>query len=283
MTIWFAILTHNRPESLLALVQSIDRQTLPVGWQKQIVIWDNESALAARDKAMICERLRQPGVRYIYSWKNLFMVAKYQLERVILENSDSDSDFFVHLDDDVQLQDGWLNAAIEAITRENFDVCGSVEPRDGVLMVSGQSELALRDAAIDGSSLRVWDWVWEPVGARDITPVVFAGHRALLTRVACVEKVRHSQDILIGGEDLDYSLELKEAGFRLCFSPSAKILHRAKGETEIPGFRSPQRVIDSWRHFYRKWGFVRMDACEEAGLQPEEWVRMFTTDDKLAP
>jgi len=282
MTVWFAILTHNRPESLLALVQSIDRQALPGKWQKRIVIWDNGSVPAARDKALSYQRLLEPDVQYIYSKQNFFMVAKYELERVVLESCDSGADFFAHLDDDVQLEEGWLRAAIEAMTSENFDVCSSVEPRDGVLMVSGQSELALREVTVGSSSLRVWDWVWEPVGTRGITPVVFAGHRALLTRVACVEKVRHSQNLLIGGEDLDYSLELKKMGFRLCISPEAEIRHRAQGEMEIPGFRSPQRVIDSWRHFYQKWRFVRMDACKEADLRPEEWVRLFTTDNEHA-
>lgn len=278
MTLWFAILTHNRPESLLALLRSIDRQVLPTGWQKRIIIWDNASDPARRDAAFSYERSRKSDLQYHYSSRNLFMVAKYELERLVLARCDSGSDLFAHLDDDVQLEEGWVSAAIEAMTNHGFDVCGSVEPRDGVLMVSGQSELVLRDVPVGRSRVRVWDWGWEPVGSRGVTPVVFAGHRALLTRVACVEKVRHSQDLLIGGEDLDYSLELKKAGFRLCISPAAEIRHRANGEMEVPGFRSPQRVIDSWQHFYRKWGFVRMDACKEADLLPEDWVRLFAPD-----
>lgn len=278
MTVWFAILTHNRPDSLLALLRSIDGQVLPPGWRKRIVIWDNASAPEHRDKVLSGVRVGKPEIRYEYSSRNLFMPAKYELERIVLDSCDSADDLFSHLDDDVQLEPGWVHAAVDAMTNHGFDVCGSVEPREGILMVSGQSELALREVTVGTVRLRVWDWIWEPVGSRGVTSVVFAGHRALLTTVSCIEKVRHSQDLLIGGEDLDYSLELKKAGFRLCISPAAEIRHRAGGESEIPGFRSPQRVIDSWKHFHGKWGFVRMDACKEADLLPEDWVRLFAPD-----
>src|SRR5437773_53785 len=126
MTIWFAILTHNRPDSLLKLLQSIDEQKLPDGYQKQIVIWDNASSDANRQRILASDRSRNSDVQYVYSSRNLFMVAKYELERLVLSRCSDDGDFCAHLDDDVMLKPGWLCAALDAIGSHGFDVCGSV-------------------------------------------------------------------------------------------------------------------------------------------------------------
>ena len=275
MTVWFAILTHNRPLSLLSLIRSIDEQTLPNNWVKRIVIWDNASSDESRREFLASDRSIKPDVVYQFSSQNLFMVGKYELERLVLAECDVDNDLYVHLDDDVLLEPGWLGAAVDAINNCNYDVCGSVEPREGKLIVSGQSKLRFRDVLVEQHSIRVWDWTWEPVGARQVMDAEFAGHRALLTRMECVRKVRHSKDLYIGGEDVDYSLSLRGAGFRVGITRGAAIRHRASGEQEIAGFRTRDRVIESWKHFYRKWGFVRIDACREAGLTPDDWLRIF--------
>jgi GT2 family glycosyltransferase len=282
MTIWFAILTHNRPDSLLRLLQSIDEQKLPDGCRKQIVIWDNASSDANRQQVLAAAGSRESDLQYVYSPRNLFMVAKYELERLVLSRCDDSSDFCAHLDDDVTLEPGWVAAALDAIDRHGFDVCGSVEPYNGTLVVSGQSEILLRDVTIDQMPIRCWDWRWEPVGDREVCEVVFAGHRALLARMCCVRKVQHSENLLIGGEDLDYSLALRKAGFRLCISRYAEIRHRPGGETEITGFRTSQRVLESWQHFYKKWGFVRMNACREIGMSTQDWIRLFSEEQHAA-
>lgn len=282
MTIWFAILTHNRPASLLRLLQSIDGQKLPDGCQKQIVIWDNASSDENRQRVLASDWPTRPDVQYVYSPRNLFMIAKYELDRLVLSRCGDDGDFCAHLDDDVMLEPEWLSAALDAIGSHGFDACGSVEPHNGILVVSGQSELMLRDVMAGQTPVRVWDWRWEPVGEREVSEVVFAGHRALLARMSCVQEVQHSQHIQIGGEDLDYSLSLKKAGFRICVSRHAEIRHRASNEGEITGFRSAQRVIDSWQHFYKKWGFVRTNACDEIAMSTEDWIRLFSGDQPTA-
>jgi GT2 family glycosyltransferase len=280
MTVWFAILTHNRPKSLLALVRSIDQQKLPIGWARRIVIWDNASSDASRREFLASSRSKAADVIYQFSSRNLFMVGKRELERLVLADCDVANDLYAHLDDDVLLESGWLNAALHAMNTYRFDACGSVEPREGKLMVSGQSELRFRDVLIDQNHIRVWQWTWEAVGERQVMEVAFAGHRALLTRMECVRKVRHDQELHIGGEDVDYSLSLRKAGYRIGIARGAAIRHRARGEGEIPGFRTRERVIQSWRHFYSKWGFVRIDACEEAGLSPEDWLRLFAPNQR---
>jgi GT2 family glycosyltransferase len=282
MTIWFAILTHNRPDSLLRLLQSIDEQELPEGCRKQIVIWDNASSEANRQQLLAAVRSRESDIQYVYSPRNLFMAAKYELERLILSRCTDDSDFCGHFDDDVALERRWVGAALDAINHHGFDVCGSVEPYNGTLVVSGQSELLLSNVTIDQIPVRCWEWRWEPVGDREICEVVFAGHRALLARMRCVREVQHSENLLIGGEDLDYSLALRKAGFRICISRYAEIRHRPGGEAEVAGFRTSQRVIESWQHFYKKWGFVRTNACQEIGMSPEDWIRLFSGEQQAA-
>ncbi len=279
MTIWFAVLTHNRPRSLLALLRSIDEQERPTGCDHRIVILDNASIEENRQEFLASAHSGARHIVYRFSPQNLYMVGKYALEDMVLAEADPARDFYVHVDDDVVLEPGWLIAALQGTMAHGFDACGSVEMRQGEMMLSGQSEVRLRTLLAGGKSMRVWDWRWEPAGEAAVKEVAFAGHRALLIRMACVQRVRHSQELLIGGEDLDYSLALRKAGYRMGIVRSAAIQHRARAEQEIPGFRTRERVTASWRHFYRKWGFVRLDACSEAGLSPHEWLRIFAGDE----
>jgi GT2 family glycosyltransferase len=109
--------------------------------------------------------------------------------------------------------------------------------------------------------------------------VAFAGHRALIVRMEAAARVRHDPEMLIGGEDLDYSLALREAGYVLGIAHHAQIIHRGMDEADAEGFRTFDKVLRSWRWFYRKWGFVRRDACEEAGLSSEAWLSLFSHAD----
>lgn len=273
---YFAVLTHNRSASLLALLESIFRQRFPPGDRFKIFVFDNASAPEHRRRFEQSAFYGDRRVVYTYSPENTYMRGKCHLEEAARAGWGGGEDcYLVHLDDDVRLTDSWLPNALDTLRAQRLDACGSVEDRRGVKVYSGQTALRMSDEVVDGRAVRVWDWLWEPVVSEArYSPVEFAGHRALMVRMEAADRVRHDPEMLIGGEDVDYSLALRRAGYSIGIAHDAQIIHRGMGEADAEGFRTFDKVLSSWRWFYRKWGFVRRDACEEAGLSGEEWLRL---------
>ncbi|HKH47085.1 MAG TPA: glycosyltransferase [Thermoanaerobaculia bacterium] len=278
MNVFFLILTHDRSESLLALLRSIDSLERPPGARFRILVWDNASAaehVAALRSSPFFDR---PEVRLLRSEENTFLRGKRLLEDALFAAGGwSEEDFVAHLDDDVQLSPGWLLCALRSLAGEGWIASGSVEERRGQVVYSGQARLHLREEPVDGRTVRVWDHCEQPVpDLAGCSRVQFAGHRGLLVRSGAAARVRHDPELLIGGEDLDYSLALQQAGGAIGIAHAARIVHRGLGEGDAPGFRTREKVLSSWRHFYRKWGLLRRNACREAGLSEDEWLRHVT-------
>jgi hypothetical protein len=268
------VLTHDRPEGLRALLASVRKQD-GGGEECRIIVLDNGSASEnARQAAKICH---EHDARHEYSVENTFMRGKRILEDLAFAEGRV-PELIVHADDDVVLGPGWLAAVTEPIQGGRFAACGSVENYQGRRVFSGQQDIRITEDIVDDRPVRVWEWEWEEVGTiKGTVPVEFAGHRALAVLGDLAAKRRHDPAYLIGGEDLDYSLELRmSAPQGLAIATSAAIQHRAGGEQDATGFRTPENVLVSWRHFYRKWGFLRRNACSEAGLTPEDFVRAVT-------
>jgi hypothetical protein len=278
MQITYLILTYQRPEGLAGLLDSIAAQALPEGAKSRMIIWDNDPA-SRGDRSLESRHRGAAELRYIVARKNHKLEARRLLEDVAFEGCGPDDtpsdDVVVHLDDDVVLEPGWLIAAVEASRRRNWGAVGSVESYEGRLVYSGQTRLNLADMTIDGRPIKVWRWEWQDVPAQvGEVAAVFAGHRALLVNAGLAARARHDPCYRIGGEDLDYSLTLTKAGGQIGLSPLARIVHRGHGEEDAFQFRSRDDVVSSWRHFYRKWGFVRLNAATEAGMDENSWLRV---------
>jgi GT2 family glycosyltransferase len=146
---------------------------------------------------------------------------------------------------------------------------------NGDTFFMGQPSLDLIDENVEGMPVRVWDWHWQSVPESvAYSRVEFAGHMALLVRMEAAARVRHDPRMLAGGDDIDYSLALRKAGFSMGIAHRAKMVHRSLNEQDAEGFRTFDRVLSSWRCFYNKWGFVRRGACFEAGVTSQEWLRL---------
>jgi len=275
LTFYCSILTHDRSSSLLALLASIYGVELPRGARVKIFIWDNASTQEHYERVRLHPYCKDKNVCYLRSLENSFMCGKRHLEEAILNDWHAERNCFViHLDDDVQLSQAWLVSAWSALVDRGWDASGSVEMWKGRRIYSGQKELDIIEQDIDGRRVKVWNWLREPVPtSEERWNVQFAGHRALLVRMEAVSRVRHDRELLIGGEDLDYSLTLRRAGCSIGIAHGSLICHRGLGEKDAEGFRTYDKVLSSWRRFYRKWGFVRRDACSEAGLPELDWLR----------
>jgi len=271
----FLILTHNRPASVLALVGNIRRLEKPPAARLEIIIWDNGSKARAQEQVYRAVG-SDPEVHYIRATTNTFMQGKWHLENRAFHNWNGECDsFLVHLDDDVQLADEWLVHAWKAVERYGWIACGSVVAAGGRFRLSGQRELRISIEKLSGGAVSVWDWEPHFADQEGASQVRFAGHRALLVRMTPVTS-RHDPHLLIGGEDLDYSLTLQRNGGIIGIDSKCRTIHRAFREGEVPGFRTRERVAESWRHFYGKWGFVRRSACLEAGMTEQEWLNLFS-------
>jgi GT2 family glycosyltransferase len=275
-TFHFAVLTHNRSRSLIALLESIRDLHRPAGARFDVTVFDNASDDEHVRRVTASGLIDGLGASYVYSRENVFMSAKWHLETAILERWSGERDvYLIHVDDDVQFRRPWLVNAWSALRRERYDACGSVEMWAGRLVFSGQTTLHVTTEHVDGRPVKTWEWQWQsaPEDARS-SPVEFAGHRALMVRMEAAALVRHDPGLLIGGEDVDYSLALRQAGYAIGIAHDARIEHRALGEVDAPGFRTYDKVLESWRRFYGKWGFVRRNANNEAGVSVEEWLRL---------
>lgn len=271
MIIAYLVLTYKRPESLTALLNSLSRQALPEHARPHVFIWDNDPQ-AGPLTALWQSHLSGPWrVQTRTATENLKMRAKRSLEDWCFASIEN-PDLIVHLDDDVVLSDGWTRACLEALD-QGYDACGSVEYVQAQLVCSGQTRL---DFAAHPSGVRMWTWRWEPVSAHfQVEPASFAGHRAIMVRGSLARKALHDPEIRIGGEDLDYSLGLAAVGGKISISKDALIDHRSLGESDAPGFRSTEDVLTSWRRFFNKWGFVRLNAAGEAGMSVDAWADQF--------
>lgn len=278
----FLIPTHDRWPSLAKAIGSIGRLKRIADYQVHTIIFDNGSTLSNPTSAITTS---YGDTVHLRSDKNIFMRAKPELEKWAFSNIQlSEQDSIVHLDDDVVLSPEWLDAARVAL-ESGFDACGSVEMRNGELTVSGQLSLDIQARIVAGVPVNVWNWKLEPVltdfGAN--FPVAFAGHRALAVRASTAIKVMHDPYYLIGGEDLDYSLSLTSFGAKIGIARHALIEHRSLGESDALGFRTRDKVELSWRHFFNKWGFVRANAGNEAGLAELDWLKLFLSGDNVIP
>lgn len=265
------VLTYKRPIGLERLLRSLAEQALPACSRMDVFVWNNDPEAQKGFARRTISEVEHVTVHEHISAANLKMRAKRSLEDWCFEVSQA-YDAIIHLDDDVVLEQGWVQACLEALDR-GYDACGSVEDFQGRLVCSGQTELHLTRAA---NGIRQWRWVWEDVDPGfGVRPARFAGHRAIMVKADLAREALHDPHIRIGGEDLDYSLELERKGGRIAINERALIRHRSGDEQDAPGFRSYPDVCESWLRFYQKWGFVRLNAAAEAGLSEAEWLDLF--------
>lgn len=275
----FAVLTHNRAESLQANLKSILALKFPAGADFKIFIFDNGSSPAHCESFQHSSLFYHPKIVYQHSPQNTYMRGKCHLEDMVSEVwQDQPNCFLIHLDDDVQLTESWLLHAWNILQDNQLDACGSVAEVYGETCFVGQPTLDLVNEEVEGEPVRVWDSHWQslPESRAAYTRVEFAGHLALLVRMEAAAQVRHDPRLLVGGEDIDYSLALRKAGFAIGIAHRAKVVHRGLDERDAAGFRTFDKVLSSWRCFYDKWGFVRRSACFEAGVTSQDWLRLVT-------
>lgn len=87
------------------------------------------------------------------------------------------------------------------------------------------------------------------------TEVDYTGFGASAFRREVFEKCEFDPEYFVGGGDLDMSMQLKEAGFRVAVLPMPGLVHEGGGDPIYVAERwNPGHINASWRRFKRKWG-----------------------------
>lgn len=275
MIVHYAILTHNRVNSLIKLIESIFRQDHD-NVEYTITIFDNDSNEECRRIFFASPYSSHSKLFYIISPENTFMAGKYHIEKHILGCYKKDNETFIaHLDDDVVLSPVWLQKTLSSCVESGWHACGSVEIIENTLTYSGQKQLLIDSVCVNNNTIKIWKWEIEKLSKHErSSEVAFAGHRAILVRIEANEQVLHDPKMLIGGEDIDFSLSLRKKGFKIGIHHDAFITHRNFGEQDASDFRIPSRILMSWEHFFRKWGFVRNNVYRELNISETKWLEI---------
>ena len=162
----------------------------------------------------------------------------------------SEAPWFYLCEDDQARHDlpaGRIADLIEAVERFERDVPG---PPVGAVVASGRH--------IDLRTGRTSNHVFGPRGARfeEVDYGPFFG--ALLSRRVLGARVVPDEDLFWWAEDLDFSLRIREAGFRVLVDTVAQKATRDKGSSNEPwcGYYMARNNF----HLRRRYGGVRWDA-----------------------
>ncbi|MGH8013091.1 MAG: glycosyltransferase family 2 protein [Candidatus Binataceae bacterium] len=118
-----AIPTHNRAHTLAATLASVADQQVPLGWQLECVVVDNNSS--DRTGAIIeqAARVAPFPIRYV---KEMRLGSSFARNRVLEEST---GDYILFIDDDAVAEPDWAEALVDEIERWRLDVaCGMVLP-----------------------------------------------------------------------------------------------------------------------------------------------------------
>ncbi len=235
------ILTLNQAESTLRTLESLDSE---MGPGVKVLLWDNGSTDGTAKRV----RARFPEVLVHDSADNLGVAGgRNAAARLAIERLRPTHLLF--LDNDMVVTPGFVESLLEPFR---------TDPR----LAQTQAKLrfiAEPDLLNDGGGFRVTFWLGktEPVGFREVDrgqrdevrPCLPCGG-ATLVRTDVFEELKGFDEVFnpFGPEDLDFSLRVREAGYRALYVPSAMAYHAVT--TTFEGGRYTELYA---RHKARNW------------------------------
>jgi GT2 family glycosyltransferase len=240
--------TYKRPAGLSRLLEGLDRlsfRTLETP-RIEVVVVDNEAAGAA---AAVCARL-EAGFRWTLRCADEPRRGITYARNRGLELAHPKGDFIAFIDDDEVPDTRWLEELLLARDRHEADiVSGPVAPR----FESPPPDWVTRGGFFEARQ------------APEGQPLGVAFTNNVLLRSAVPREMDRAFDhrfALTGGEDTDFFMRARKAGYRMVWAPRALVY-----ET-IPA----SRTTAAWllRRGYREWG---SHSLSESALYPSLAVR----------
>ena len=211
----------NGRHLLVDCLSALSAQT----WQDfEIIVVDNGST----DSSVSWLREHRPSVRVVANLENLgFPAAVNQGIRA------SDAPYVATLNNDAQVEPGWLAALVEAIESDaRVGMCASK-----MLFVHSPEMINSAGVCIDRACM-AWDRLGgEPDTNRETNPVQVFGAcagAALYRRVMLEQIAGFDEDFFAYLEDVDVAWRAQLVGWRCLYVPAARVLHHHSA-TSIEG------------------------------------------------
>lgn len=215
-----AICTYNRSALLPGLVGALRAQQCPLCFE--ILVIDNNSSDATQNVLEQLMALPGAALRWVCETRQGIVYAR---NRAITETAASE--YLVFIDDDELPQPGFINAALDALSREGAECVGGHITVD---FTAHSRPHWLEDDVL--GFLGALDYGSQPLWIENTATPLWSGNiayrRALFERLCLHFDVRYNRagDGLGGGEDAAMFRTLMAAGTRMRYRPDMAITHR---------------------------------------------------------
>ena len=215
-----AICTYNRSALLPGLVDALRAQQCPLGFE--ILAIDNNSSDATQDVLQQLAALPGAPLRWVREPRQGIVHAR---NRAIAETAASE--YLVFIDDDELPGTGFINAALDALSREGAECVGG---RIAVDFTTHPRPHWLEDDVL--GFLGALDYGSQPLWIETAATPLWSGNiayrRTLFERLSLRFDARYNRagEGLGGGEDAAMFRTLLAAGTRMRYRPDMAITHR---------------------------------------------------------
>lgn len=244
--------TVNTPSLTSACLQSVSENTaVPY----ELIVVNNSRARPIR------ERLGNfKNIRVIQNTKNLgYTRAANQGIRA------SRGKFLCFLNTDALVPAGWMERLLDAAEKPGAGAAGPLTEPNGFRWPAPDPEARRAIAAL------IDEFVEQRNGNAPRESHLLTGFCLLIPRKVMGRMGLFDERFFFGWEDIDYSLRLRLAGYRLLTVPSLFIHHRQGASAGTK--RRRQLVLQSERQFVAKWRWIIRSGCACAGALIQEFNR----------
>ncbi len=249
--VFILILNWNQKDFTLDCLDSLENLTYP---NYEIVLIDN----ASEDDSVAEIRKKFPSLTLIESESNLKVTGGRNLGIRYL--SDRDFDYLLFLDNDTVVAPDILEFMVEAMEKDSAIAAATgkiffYEPDDVIWCAGGRVDYYRFDIHLEGHGEKdkgQWDT------ERDVDTITGC---FFMVRKTAVTALGGFDPIYVYGEDSEWCLRAKKAGFRIVYQPAARIWHR---------------VSASWSggNVGRIWGRIIFQLMRQYA-RPHHWIVFF--------
>lgn len=227
----------------------------------EIIIVDNHSS---DNSPYYLKKLRDPRIRVIFN------PANWGFSKACNQGlAEATGDLLVTMNPDVVVPENWLPRLSRHLDlNPRALVIGPKSLGIGGSQWAGPLCFSSRLPAADRKFARLYRCMSEP--AKFLIGCLLLFDRRLLQIVG-----NFDENLVLGGDDFDLSLRVRQAGYELRIAKDLLIRHVIHGSFNNSNPQQNERLATaSWKHFYRKW---------DKELKEYGWKRLFEDEYPVFP
>jgi glycosyltransferase involved in cell wall biosynthesis len=213
--------TFNRAELLKVALGSVQQLSLPPGWVAEVLVIDNNSSDCTPDVVQDAERSGPFPVRHFIERKQGLNFSRNR------GASEAAFDHLIYFDDDMIVDEGWLEAYVDIRSRLQPDcVVGPVEPWFEEEPPDWMTSRTVRSVTSPYSRRGSQEMLLAPDVAHEIPGCNFAVLKSVVFEVGGFHPgLGRSGRGMLAGEDCEFGERIVELGKRVAYSPRCRIRH----------------------------------------------------------